>query len=68
MHGSVCSCPSHPLRAAHLYKSNSTIEIDGSDGMISDPSTKDSSSSEEPPQLEETQAEEASTDRGGNHG
>lgn len=47
MHGSVCSCPSHPLMAAHLYRSNTSIEIDSSDGMISDPSTKDSSSSEE---------------------
>lgn len=47
MHGSLCSCPSHPLRAAHLYKSNTSIEIDSSDGMISDPSTKDSSSSSE---------------------
>lgn len=47
MHGSLCSCLSHPLMAAHLYKSNTSIEIDSSDGMISDPSTKDSSSSSE---------------------
>lgn len=41
---------SHPLRAAHLYLSQTSIEVDSSDGMISDPSTKDSSSSssEEP--------------------
>lgn len=43
----VCTCPSHPSRAVHLYISENTIEIDSSDGMISDPSTKDSSSSEE---------------------
>ncbi|XP_068601363.1 myelin protein zero-like protein 2 [Brachionichthys hirsutus] len=37
----------HPLRAVHLYLSQTSIEIDSSDGMISDPSTKDSSSEEE---------------------
>ncbi|KAM8853922.1 myelin protein zero-like protein 2 [Synchiropus picturatus] len=37
----------HPSRAVHLYMSDTSIEIDSSDGMISDPSTKDSSSSEE---------------------
>lgn len=39
--------PSHPSRAVHLYLSQTSIEIDSSDGMISDPSTPDSSSSEE---------------------
>ncbi|XP_072311031.1 myelin protein zero-like protein 2 [Eucyclogobius newberryi] len=38
-------CP--PSRAVHLYLSQSSMEIDSSDGMISDPSTPDSSSSEE---------------------
>ncbi|XP_068172943.1 myelin protein zero-like protein 2 [Antennarius striatus] len=40
----------HPLMAAHLYQSQSSVEIDSSDGMISDPSTpsSSSSSSEEP--------------------
>nr|XP_046244519.1 myelin protein zero-like protein 2 isoform X2 [Scatophagus argus] len=37
----------HPSRAVHLYLSETSIEIDSSDGMISDASTKDSSSSEE---------------------
>ncbi|XP_029373689.1 myelin protein zero-like protein 2 isoform X1 [Echeneis naucrates] len=37
----------HPSRAVHLYMSETSIEIDSSDGMISDASTKDSSSSEE---------------------
>ncbi|XP_041850659.1 myelin protein zero-like protein 2 [Melanotaenia boesemani] len=37
----------HPLRAVHLYVSQTSIEIDSSDGMISDPSTKDPSSSED---------------------
>lgn len=43
-------CPyvsSHPLMATHLYKSDQSLEIDSSDGMISDASTKDSSSSDE---------------------
>lgn len=40
-------CHSHPSRAVHLYLSETSIEIDSSDGMISDPSTGDSSSSEE---------------------
>lgn len=43
----VFVCPSHPLRAAHLYMSEASVEIDSSDGMISDPSTRDSSSSED---------------------
>ncbi|KAK7883131.1 hypothetical protein WMY93_029305 [Mugilogobius chulae] len=37
----------HPARAVHLYLSQTSIEIDSSDGMISDPSTPESSSSEE---------------------
>ncbi|XP_061574936.1 myelin protein zero-like protein 2 [Cololabis saira] len=37
----------HPSKAVHLYVSETSIEIDSSDGMISDASTKDSSSSEE---------------------
>ncbi|XP_070826859.1 myelin protein zero-like protein 2 [Chaetodon trifascialis] len=37
----------HPSRAVHLYLAETSIELDSSDGMISDPSTKDSSSSEE---------------------
>ncbi|XP_074536582.1 myelin protein zero-like protein 2 [Halichoeres trimaculatus] len=37
----------HPSRAVHLYMSETSIEIDSSDGMISDPSTPSSSSSEE---------------------
>ncbi len=43
----VCVCPSHPSRAIHLYVSETSIEIDSSDGMISEASTKDPSSSEE---------------------
>lgn len=38
---------SHPSRAVHLYLSETSIEIDSSDGMISDPSTPSSSSSED---------------------
>ncbi|XP_070685860.1 myelin protein zero-like protein 2 [Pempheris klunzingeri] len=37
----------HPSRAVHLYVSEMSIEIDSSDGMISEASTKDPSSSEE---------------------
>ncbi|CAN9511075.1 unnamed protein product [Ophioblennius macclurei] len=37
----------HPSRAVHLYLSETSIEIDSSDGMISDPSTPSSSSSED---------------------
>ncbi|XP_068441209.1 myelin protein zero-like protein 2 [Clinocottus analis] len=37
----------HPSRSFHLYLSETSIEIDSSDGMISDPSTKSESSSEE---------------------
>ncbi|KAM9317596.1 myelin protein zero-like protein 2 [Pholidichthys leucotaenia] len=37
----------HPSRAVHLYLSMTSIEIDSSDGMISDASTKDPSSSED---------------------
>ncbi|TNN47281.1 Myelin protein zero-like protein 2 [Liparis tanakae] len=37
----------HPSRAIHLYMSETTLEIDSSDGMISDASTKSESSSEE---------------------
>ncbi|KAM6932011.1 myelin protein zero-like protein 2 [Lycodopsis pacificus] len=37
----------HPSRAVHLYLSETSIEIDSSDGMISDASTKSMSSSEE---------------------
>ncbi|XP_040902631.1 myelin protein zero-like protein 2 [Toxotes jaculatrix] len=37
----------HPSRAVHLYVSQTSIEIDSSDGMISEASTKDPSSSEE---------------------
>ncbi|KAK5868459.1 hypothetical protein PBY51_009472 [Eleginops maclovinus] len=36
----------HPARAIHLYLSQTSIEIDSSDGMISEASTKDPSSSE----------------------
>ncbi|XP_076000301.1 myelin protein zero-like protein 2 [Genypterus blacodes] len=43
----------HPSGAVHLYMSQTSIEIDSSDGMISEASTKDPSSSEE---------EEASSD------
>lgn len=43
----LCVCPSHPSRAVHLYLSQTSIEIDSSDGMISEASTKDPSSSEE---------------------
>lgn len=43
----ACVCPSHPARAVHLYLSETSIEIDSSDGMISEASTKDPSSSEE---------------------
>lgn len=41
-----CVCPSHPSRSFHLYLSETSIEIDSSDGMISEASTKDPSSSE----------------------
>lgn len=46
---SVCVrvCPSHPSRAVHLYLSETSIEIDSSDGMISEASTPDPSSSED---------------------
>ncbi|XP_036938535.1 myelin protein zero-like protein 2 isoform X2 [Acanthopagrus latus] len=37
----------HPSRAVHLYLSETSIEIDSSDGMISEASTKDPSSSED---------------------
>ncbi|XP_071327590.1 myelin protein zero-like protein 2 [Trachinotus anak] len=37
----------HPARAIHLYLSETSIEIDSSDGMISEASTKDPSSSED---------------------
>ncbi|XP_056139596.1 myelin protein zero-like protein 2 [Lampris incognitus] len=37
----------HPSKAIHLYLSETSIEIDSSDGMISEASTKDPSSSEE---------------------
>lgn len=47
VHICVPVCHSHPSRAVHLYLSETSIEIDSSDGMISDPSTGDSSSSEE---------------------
>ena len=43
----ACVCPSHPSRAVHLYLSVTSLEIDSSDGMISDASTKDPSFSEE---------------------
>lgn len=43
----LCACPSHTSRSVHLYVSETSLEIDSSDGMISDASTKDSSSSEE---------------------
>lgn len=43
----LCPHPSHPSLAVHLYMSQTSIEIDSSDGMISDPSTGDPSSSEE---------------------
>ncbi|KAK5929175.1 hypothetical protein CgunFtcFv8_010430 [Champsocephalus gunnari] len=36
----------HPGRALHLYLSETSMEIDSSDGMISEASTKDPSSSE----------------------
>ncbi|XP_069003666.1 myelin protein zero-like protein 2 [Embiotoca jacksoni] len=37
----------HPSKAIHLYLSETSIEVDSSDGMISEASTKDPSSSEE---------------------
>ncbi|KAI1893267.1 hypothetical protein AGOR_G00121950 [Albula goreensis] len=37
----------HPAEALHLYVKEEEIEIDSSDGVISEPSTKDPSSSEE---------------------
>ncbi|KAM8905611.1 LOW QUALITY PROTEIN: uncharacterized protein AB9W97_008689 [Spinachia spinachia] len=37
----------HPSRSVHLYLSETSIEIDSSDGMISDASTKSESSSED---------------------
>ncbi|KAJ8403726.1 hypothetical protein AAFF_G00345940 [Aldrovandia affinis] len=37
----------HPAEALHLYMSDEEIEIDSSDGMISEASTKDPSSEEE---------------------
>ncbi|XP_071753364.1 myelin protein zero-like protein 2 [Centroberyx gerrardi] len=37
----------HPSRSIHLYLSETSVEIDSSDGMISEASTKDPSSSEE---------------------
>ncbi|XP_077422794.1 myelin protein zero-like protein 2 [Vanacampus margaritifer] len=37
----------HPMRALHLYLSQTSIEIDSSDGMISEASTKDPSSDSE---------------------
>lgn len=43
----ACACSSHPSRAVHLYISEPSIEIDSSDGMISEASTKDPSSSSE---------------------
>lgn len=54
----ACACPSHPSRAVHLYESEPSIEIDSSDGMISEASTKDPSSSSEESQ--------SSDDDGGN--
>lgn len=39
--------PSHPSRAVHLYLSETSIEIDSSDGMISDPSTGDEGSEDD---------------------
>lgn len=42
----LCVCLSHPSRAIHLYLSETSVEIDSSDGMISEASTKDPSSSE----------------------
>lgn len=47
VHICVRVCHSHPSKAVHLYLSETSIEIDSSDGMVSDPSTRDSSSSEE---------------------
>lgn len=43
----VCMCFSHPARAIHLYMDDDVLEVDSSDGMISEASTKDPSSSEE---------------------
>ncbi|XP_061538259.1 myelin protein zero-like protein 2 isoform X1 [Phycodurus eques] len=37
----------HPMKAIHLYLSQTSIEIDSSDGMISEASTKDPSSDSE---------------------
>ncbi|XP_029529824.1 myelin protein zero-like protein 2 [Oncorhynchus nerka] len=37
----------HPARAIHLYVDDDVLEVDSSDGMISEASTKDPSSSEE---------------------
>uniref|UniRef100_UPI0037E94BAF myelin protein zero-like protein 2 n=1 Tax=Semicossyphus pulcher TaxID=241346 RepID=UPI0037E94BAF len=37
----------HPSRAVHLYMSETSVEIDSSDGMISEASTKSASSSED---------------------
>ncbi|KAM3874831.1 myelin protein zero-like protein 2 [Diretmus argenteus] len=48
----------HPSRAVHLYLSEPSLEIDSSDGMISEASTKDPSSSEE--------EERSSDEEGGN--
>lgn len=47
IHVTPCVCPSHPSRSVHLYLSEPSMEIDSSDGMISDASTKSESSSEE---------------------
>ncbi|KAG7470808.1 hypothetical protein MATL_G00117860 [Megalops atlanticus] len=48
----------HPARALHLYVKEEEIEIDSSDGMISEPSTKDPSSSSE----EEKSSDECDND------
>ncbi|XP_077468253.1 myelin protein zero-like protein 2 [Stigmatopora argus] len=43
----------HPMKALHLYLSQTSIEIDSSDGMISEASTKDPSSDSDGPESDD---------------
>ncbi|XP_061774955.1 myelin protein zero-like protein 2 isoform X2 [Nerophis ophidion] len=52
----------HPMRAIHLYLSQTSIEIDSSDEMISEPSTKDSSSSEGPSSDDDSSEDDMGSD------
>nr|XP_057936284.1 myelin protein zero-like protein 2 isoform X1 [Doryrhamphus excisus] len=52
----------HPMKAIHLYLSQTSIEIDSSDGMISDASTKDPSSSSEGPSSDDDDDDDICSD------